>query len=58
MLNSSSLGTSGSNSLLNSSGGPASVASNMSANAYSPYSNHPTPSPAMQMDYQRKKRII
>jgi len=52
--NSSSTLTSNSNSLLNSTSGPTSVASNHSANAYSPYSNHPTPSPSMQMDYQRK----
>jgi len=54
--NSSSTLVSNSNSLLNSSGGPTSVSSNHSANAYSPYSNHPTPSPAMQLDYQRKKK--
>ncbi|CAF3585929.1 unnamed protein product [Adineta steineri] len=50
--NSSSSTTLGVSSLLNSSGGPTSVSSNISAGAYSPYSNHPTPSPAMQMDYQ------
>ena len=44
-------------SLLGSTGGPASVASNLSASAYSPYSNHPTPSPAMQMDYQRTSHL-
>jgi hypothetical protein len=49
--NSSSAMTSNVNSILNSNSGPTSVSS---TNAYSPYSNHPTPSPAMQMDYQRK----
>jgi hypothetical protein len=57
--NSSSLSTSTSgissnvNSLLNSTGGPTMCSS---ASVYSPYSNHPTPSPGMQMDYQRKKK--
>ncbi|UJR38519.1 hypothetical protein I4U23_031185 [Adineta vaga] len=52
MSNSSSSNALGVGSLLSSTGGPTSVSSNMSASAYSPYSNHPTPSPAMQMDYQ------
>jgi hypothetical protein len=51
MSNSSSTISSNVNSLLNSTGGPTSVSSTI---AYSPYANHPTPSPAMQMDYQRK----
>ena len=55
--NSSSALTFDSNSLLNSSGGPTSISSNHSACAYSPYSNHPIPSPVMQIDYQHKKQI-
>jgi len=50
--NLSSTLTSNSSSLLNSTGGPTSVSSNHSTSAYSPYANHPTPSPAMQIDYQ------
>ncbi|CAF1536899.1 unnamed protein product [Adineta ricciae] len=52
MSNSSSSNSLGVNSLLGSTGGPNSISSNASASAYSPYSNHPTPSPAMPMDYQ------
>ncbi|CAF3857883.1 unnamed protein product [Rotaria sordida] len=50
--NSSSTATSSSASLLASTSGPSSVVSNVATNPYSPYSNHPTPSPAMPMDYQ------
>ncbi|CAF1071659.1 unnamed protein product [Rotaria magnacalcarata] len=52
LSSSSSAAQSASASLLGSTGGPSSVLSNTSASAYSPYSNHPTPSPAMPMDYQ------
>ena len=51
--NSSSALSSNSSSLLNSSNGPPSVSSTHSTSTYSPYSNHPAPSPSMNIDYQR-----
>lgn len=54
LSNSSSTITSVSASLLGPSSGSSGMVSNISSSAYSPYPNHPTPSPAMPLEFQCK----